>query len=330
MSSILRHDLYIAPIKSYIDPPRPQNRAIITHAHADHARAGHTHVLATPETIRIMKKRYGENCAETFQALNYGETLDIDGVKITLYPAGHILGSAQVLVEHKGRRAVVTGDYKRQPDPTCTPYEPITCDLLVTEATFALPVFNHPDAGNEIDRLLRSVANQPERCHLVAAYALGKTQRVIKLLREKGYDAPIYLHGSNSKLCETYEECGVHLGDLRTIENLKPQDLQGAIIIAPGSALRDRWSRRLPDPVLAQASGWMTIKQRAKQTGVELPLVISDHCDWNHLLQSIAETKAETIWVTHGRDDALIYECRKRGLTAEPLHLQGREEDLGE
>lgn len=328
--TFLRHDLYIEPIDAFIDPPWPKDRALITHGHADHARAGHNHVLATPETILIMKKRYGENCAGTFQAAEYGKPVAMGDVTVTFFPAGHVLGSAQILLEHKGMRVVVTGDYKRQKDPTCTPFEPVPCDLIVTEATFALPVFSHPDAGGEIRRLLESVAREPDRCHLISAYALGKCQRVIATLREQGYDKPVYLHGSMVRLCDTYRDCGINLGDLRKIEGQSKEDLKGSIVMAPTSAMREKWSRRLPDPILCAASGWMTIKQRAKQSGIELPLIVSDHCDWGDLLYSIRESGAHTVWVTHGREDALIHQCTAMGLTAEPLHLQGREEDDSE
>ena len=326
----LNHELYIEPIDTYIDPVRPVKRAIITHGHADHARAGHDHVLATPQTIDIMRHRYGANCAGTFQPLAFGERLAIDDVTVSLHPAGHILGSAQVLMEYGGKRAVVTGDYKTHPDSTAQTFELVPCDLFVTEATFGLPVFQHPDPMLEINRLLASVAAQPDRCHVIGAYALGKAQRVIKLIREAGHDAPIYLHGAQEKLCSYYMEQGIDLGDLRKALDREKESFRGHIVIAPPSALRDRWSRRLPDPVVCQASGWMTIKQRAKQSGVELPLVISDHADWNELTTTIAATGAQTIWVTHGREDALVHWCRQRGLAAEPLYLQGREEDLSE
>ena len=187
-----------------------------------------------------------------------------------------------------------------------------------------------PDPMLEINRLLASVAAQPERCHVIGAYALGKAQRVIKLIREAGHDAPIYLHGAQEKLCGYYMAQGIDLGDLRKALDREKDSFRGHIVIAPPSALRDRWSRRLPDPVVCQASGWMTIKQRAKQSGVELPLVISDHADWNELTTTIAATGAETVWVTHGREDALVHWCRQRGLASEPLYLQGREEDLSE
>jgi putative mRNA 3-end processing factor len=322
----LERNLRIAPIDVFIDPPQPRARAIITHGHADHARSGHGAVLATPDTIAIMKTRYGEDCAGSFQPLPFGETLDIDGVMVSLHPAGHILGSAQVLMEYAGQRIVVTGDYKRLPDRTAQPFELVECDLLVTEATFGLPVFQHPAPQAEIARLLRSVAAFPERAHVIGCYALGKAQRVISLLREAGYTAPIYLHGAMVRLCELYTERGISLGDLRHSLDVPKAELSGQIVIAPPSAIKDRWSRRLPDPVLAVASGWMSVKQRARQSGVELPLVISDHADWNELRQTIRETKAGTVWVTHGREDALVYWSQQQGLAAEPLNIEAYED----
>jgi putative mRNA 3-end processing factor len=322
----LTRDLRVAPIDIYIDPPRPQVRAIITHGHADHARSGHGAVLATPDTIAIMKARYGEDAAGRWDELPFGEKRQIDGVTVSLHPAGHILGSAQVLLEYAGQRIVVTGDYKRLDDRTAQPFELVKCDLLVTEATFGLPVFQHPKPADEIARLLRSVAVFPDRAHVIGCYALGKAQRVISLLRESGYDAPIYLHGAMIRLCALYEERGIALGDLRPSLDVPKAEFAGQIVIAPPSAIKDRWSRRLPDPVLAVASGWMSVKQRARQSGVELPLVISDHADWNELRQTITETEAETIWVTHGREDALVYWSQQQGLAAEPLRIEAYEE----
>ena len=322
----LDRDLHVKPIDAFIDPPRPRERAIITHGHSDHARSGHGAVLATPETIAIMKARYGEDCAGSFQGVPYGEPVQVDDVRVTFYPAGHVLGSAQVLLEHHGQRVVVTGDYKRGPDPTSLPFELVTCDLLVTEATFGLPVFQHPDPAGEIGRLLRSIAAHPDRAHVIGAYALGKAQRVIALLRQAGWEAPIYLHGAMVRLCELYEQLGVPLGDLRKAIDAPKLELAGQVVIAPPSALKDRWSRRLPDPVLSFASGWMSIKQRARQSLVELPLVISDHVDWNELRATVTDTGAQTVWVTHGREEALVHWCRQQGLEAEPLSIQGFEE----
>jgi putative mRNA 3-end processing factor len=325
----LTRDLRIAPIDVYIDPPQPQIRAIVTHGHADHARSGHGAVLATPDTIAIMKARYGEDAAGRWDELPFGEKRQIGPVTVSLHPAGHILGSAQVLLEYRGERIVVTGDYKRLADRTAQPFELVKCDLLVTEATFGLPVFQHPKPADEIARLLRSVAAFPERAHVIGCYALGKAQRVISLLRESGYDAPIYLHGAMIRLCALYEARGIPLGDLRPSLDVPKGQLAGQIVIAPPSAIKDRWSRRLPDPVLAVASGWMSVKQRARQSGVELPLVISDHADWNELRETIRETQARTIWVTHGREDALVYWSQQQGLAAEPLRIEAYD-DAGE
>jgi putative mRNA 3-end processing factor len=327
MMKLLRHDLYIEPIGTYIDPPFPVDKAIITHGHSDHARSGHGAILATPETIGIIKLRYGANAAKSYQPVQYREPVHIGPVAVTLYPAGHILGSAQVLLEYNGCRAVVSGDYKRNCDGTCPGFEPLKCDIFVTEATFGLPIFQHPEPGSEIQKLLTSMKNFPERSHLIAAYPLGKAQRVIKLLRQAGYEEPVYLHGSMISMCNFYQENGIDLGDLRKATGLPKEALKGAIVIAPPSALKEPWSRRMQDPVLSMASGWMTVKQRVRQRGIELPLVISDHADWNELKTTIRETGAGEIWVTHGREDALVHWCTSQGLRAAPLHLQGREEE---
>jgi putative mRNA 3-end processing factor len=180
----------------HIDPTRPVERALITHAHSDHARAGHGAVLATQETLDLMRLRYGENFAGSIQPARYGEGVSLGGAKVTFHPAGHVLGSAQIVVEANGLRVVASGDYKNVPDPTCAPFELVPCDVFITEATFALPVFRHGDADGEIAKLLHSVALFPERAHLVGAYSLGKAQRVIALLRKAGYEAPLYLHGA--------------------------------------------------------------------------------------------------------------------------------------
>lgn len=319
--------LYCAPAGVYIDPARPVPRAIITHGHSDHARAGHGAVLATPETVAVMKLRLGADGAGRFEAVQPGHALTLNGVSVRLVPAGHILGSAQVVLEWKGQRAVVSGDYKRSADPTCAPFEPIACDVFVTEATFALPVFRHEPAVREVARLLASLRRNPDRAHLVGAYGLGKCQRVIRLARDAGYDAPIYLHGAHLAMTELYQQLGVDLGDIRPVPDAKPAALAGALVLCPPSAVSDRWSRRFPDPVTAFASGWMRIKGRVRQSGVELPLVISDHADWPELIETVLETGAGEVWVTHGRDDALVYELTRRGLKARALALVGFEDE---
>ncbi|MGH8010844.1 MAG: ligase-associated DNA damage response exonuclease, partial [Candidatus Binatia bacterium] len=231
--------LYCPPGDFYIDPVRPVERALITHGHSDHARSGHTHVLATPETLDIMALRYGANFAETTQPINLGETLTINGVRVSFHGAGHVLGSAQIAVEKDGIRIVASGDYKRADDPTCAPFEPVACDVFITEATFALPVFRHPDASHEIATLLKSTRQFPERAHLVGAYSLGKAQRVIKLIRNAGYSEPIYIHGALEKICDYYQSQGIDLGPLEpaTLERDEAQpDFAGKIIVGPPSA----------------------------------------------------------------------------------------------
>ena len=322
-----RKGLYCRPGGFHIDPYGGAKRAVVTHGHSDHARPGHDHVLATQETLAVMKARLGTPARAGSQAVAYGERITIGDVAVTLLPAGHVLGSAQVLIEWKGARVVVSGDYKRSPDPTCPPFEPVPCDLFITEATFALPVFQHGDAGEEVAKLLKSRAQFPDRAHVVGVYGLGKCQRLIALLREAGYDRPIYLHGALIECCALYESFGVRLGELRAATGAPRDELKGEIVLAPPSAIADRWSRRLPDPVTAFASGWMRVRARARQQGVELPLVISDHADWCELVETIAETGASEIWVTHGRVDALLHHIKTRGLKGRALALIGREDE---
>ena len=311
----------------HIDPLRPVGKALITHGHSDHARPGHGAVLATQETLDFMRLRYGDDFAGTTQAVRYGETITLDGVTVSFHPAGHVLGSAQIAVAHNGMRIVASGDYKDVADPTCAPFELVRCDVFITEATFGLPVFRHGDPAREIDKLLHSVALFPERAHLVGAYSLGKAQRAIALIRAAGYDAPIYLHGAMEKITRYYESRGVALGDLRPVRGMKKADLAGTITLAPPSATSDIWTRRFPDPVTAFASGWMRVRARARQRGVELPLVISDHADWDGLTATIDASGASEIWVTHGQEDALVHWCTTKGLAARPLDLVGYGEE---
>jgi putative mRNA 3-end processing factor len=322
-----RHGLYCRPGGFHVDPSGAVDRAVITHGHSDHARPGHDHVLATRETLAIMQVRFGTPASRGSQAVAYGEALQIGEVTVMLVPAGHVLGSAQVVIGWQGRRVVVSGDYKRSADPTCPPYEVVPCDLFITEATFALPVFQHADASEEVAKLLTSREQFPERAHVVGVYGLGKCQRVIALLRKAGYARPIWLHGALAECCALYESFGVALGALKPATSAKREELKGEVVLGPPSALADRWSRRLPDPLTAFASGWMRVRARARQRGVELPLVISDHADWNELVATIEETGAEEVWVTHGREDALLYHIHSTGRRGRALALIGREDE---
>lgn len=323
--------LHIKPAGVFVDPQRPVPRAVVSHGHADHARPGHGTVWATPATLAVMRTRLGENAFGQGIPLPYRQVVELGDVRLWLAPAGHVLGSAQVVIEHAGSRVVYSGDYKRRTDPTIEAFEAVPCDVFITEATFGLPVFRQPPATTEIAKLLASLATFPERCHVVGAYALGKAQRLIGELRAQGYDRTIHLHGALLPLCRLYERFGVALGPLTAAtvgEKGKPRaDLAGQIVIAPPSAIADRWARRLPDVLPAMASGWMQVRQRARQRGIELPLVISDHADWDELLATVAETGAAEVWITHGREEALQHALEARGIRARALSLIGFDEE---
>lgn len=321
--------LYCPPGDFYIDPTRPVARALITHAHSDHARPGHGAVLATRQTLDVMAIRLGADFAGETQAIGYGKPLAVGGVEVTFHPAGHVLGSAQIEVAHRGLTIVAAGDYKRAPDPTCAAFEPVPCEVFVTEATFGLPVFRHPPPREEIGRLLASLTLFPERAHLVGVYALGKAQRVIRLLRDAGYDAPIHIHGALAPLCDYYAAEGVALGRLEsaTVERGRGAGFGGQVVLGPPSAFAGPWVRRFADPLIAFASGWMGVRARARQRGVELPLIVSDHCDWTELTATLTELAPRETWVTHGREEALVRWCALHALAARPLRLVGYEDE---
>ena len=316
----------MVPADAWIDPSRAVERALVTHGHADHARGGHGQTIATPETLAIMELRYFTREGAT--PVSYGETLQLKGgVKATYVPAGHVLGSAQILLEHAGERVVVTGDYKRRADPTCRPFEVTPCDIFITEATFGLPLFCHPPIAQEIRKLLDRLVAHPDRCVLVGAYALGKAQRVIAELRAAGHDEPIYLHGALERMCRLYQEFGVDLGELRLVSEANKDDMRGRVVMCPPAALNDRWSRRLPEPITAMASGWMRVRQRARQRNVELPLVISDHADWGELTRTVEEVNPHETWITHGREEALLRWHQLHQRRARALALVGYEDE---
>ncbi len=321
-----REGIHLPTIDWWIDPSRAVDKALVTHGHADHARGGHGEVWATAETRDIIALRYETPAGG--QSVAYNAPVGIgDGITATFLPAGHVLGSAQILLERGGERIIVTGDYKRRPDPTCAPFQAAPCDILITEATFGLPIFTHPPIEREIGRLLEARQTNPERSVLVGAYALGKAQRVIAELRRAGYHDTIWLHGAMMAMCELYEAHGVKLGPLALVAETPREALKGQIIVCPPSALNSTWARRMPDPINAMASGWMRVRQRAVQRNVELPLIISDHCDWNELTDTILELSPQETWITHGREDALLHWCALHQMRARALELVGREED---
>jgi len=320
--------LYCPPGDFFIDPVRQVDRAVITHGHADHARKGHGAVLATPETLAVMAVRYGENFTATRQPAAYGETTMISGVAVALIPAGHIFGSAQVVVEKDGLVIAVAGDFKRRADPTCAPFELPRAHVYVTEATFALPVFRHPDAQAETARLLASLRDFPERAHLVGAYSLGKAQRMIKLLRDAGYDDAIFVHDAVAKLSALYEDFGVRLGRLVALGSdaeVEAAGYAGRVVLAPPQSRND--AIPFADPLTIFCSGWMGVRKLAKSRGGEFNLVISDHADWDELTQTAKDIAPDDLWITHGREDALMRWAELNGMNAQALNMVGYENE---
>ena len=310
--------LYCEAGDFYVDPMRKVPRAVITHGHSDHARSGHEAALATAETLAVMAARYGEKFAGTRQHMRFGETITLGGASVTLKPTGHIIGSAQVVIEVNGKRVVVSGDYKRARDPTCPPFEPVPCDIFITEATFGLPLFRHPNAADEAAKLLHALRLFPDRPHMIGAYSLGKAQRLIALFREAGHTAPIYVDAATAKLCAVYAAHGVLLGDIRPLAAATPAELNGAIVVGMADL-----PEGTNDPVTAYASGWMRTRKRAKAANVDLPLIVSDHADWLELTQTIEDVAPGELWITHGEEAALLHWASTKGIRARPLSIAG-------
>ncbi len=302
----------------YIDPAQPVERAVITHAHLDHARTGSRSYLATPETARLLSARLGPGTR--VQEAAYGEAVDMNGVRLSLHPAGHMLGSAQVRLERGGEVWVVTGDFKREADPTCAPFELLRCHGLVTESTFGLPVFRWPapaDVLADIGAWWRRNAQSGGACVLFA-YAAGKAQRVLAAVGEG--PGPILVHGALERMNQVYREAGVRLPPTQPLtDDLRREDFAGALVIAPPTADGAPWMRRLPGPSKAFASGWMQIRGLRRRRAVDRGFVLSDHADWGGLIDTVFESGAERVWVTHGYTDEMVRYLREKGLAAEAI-----------
>lgn len=293
------HGFYCPRGDFYIDPWRPVDRAVITHAHADHARGGSRHYLAAAPSGAILRHRLGQEIS--LQLLDYNEPLNMNGVMVSLHPAGHILGSAQVRIEAGGQVLVASGDYKTDGDATCSAFEPLACHTFVTESTFGLPVFNWQPQHTVLAAINHWwKANQDQgRTSVLFAYALGKAQRVLA-----GLDStigPIFTHGAVEAINAYYRQQGIALPDTRPVSSVAdPRRFEGAIVIAPPSANTSSWTKRFKRVSQAFASGWMHIRGHRRRRSVDRGFVLSDHCDWPGLNWAIAETGAETVWVTHG------------------------------
>jgi putative mRNA 3-end processing factor len=313
--------LYCKQGDFYIDPWKPVKRAIVTHAHADHAYRGNRRYLVVKESESLSRIRLDHGAKISTQ--EYGKTSSINGVKVSFHPAGHILGSAQVRVEYKGEIWVVSGDYKLTPDATCAPFEPVKCHNFITEATFGLPIYRWPPTSQIFDEInawwRRNI--EREKASVLFAYALGKAQRVMSGLdRSLG---PVYTHGSVERLTQAYRDSGVDLPKTTyagSVTNKK--DFIGSMIIAPPSAQASTWLRRFGTQSTGFASGWMMVRGARRQRAVDRGFVLSDHADWPELLQAIRATEAETVYVTHGFAPEVVRYLNETGMNAEPLKTQ--------
>ena len=322
-----KEGLYCIPGDFFIDPILPVEKALITHAHSDHARPNNKYILCSSETKDIMKLRYGDKYCQSCQVVNYNESIKIKDVYVKVLPAGHILGSVQFLIQYHGHRLLISGDYKRRFDLTCLPYEVTNCHTFITEATFGLPIFKHPPEKKEIQKLINSIKNNKDSTHLIGVYALGKCQRLISILRSIGYDKTIYLHGALFKISEYYNNKFNNMGIIKNVSSATPVSLKNNLILCPPSSLNDKWSQKFINIVKGYASGWMQIRQRIKQKNIEVPLVISDHADWDEILQTVEDVVPEEVLVTHGREEALVYFLKQQKYKSNALNLIGFEDE---
>lgn len=309
--------LYCPPGDFYVDPWRPVDKAVVTHAHGDHLTRGCGRYLVSEEGARVTRVRLDSEAV--VETLPYGRSITQNGVTISLHPAGHILGSAQVRLEYKGHVAVVSGDYKVEPDPTTTPFEVVPCHTFVTESTFGLPIYHWPSADG-VRRRMNAwwAANRDAgRASIVFAYALGKAQRVLAMLDPA--TGPIYTHGAVERLNTAYRETGIDLPPTTYATAERGKDWGGAMVVAPPSAHGSTWIRRFGDASTAFASGWMTVRGRRRRRGVDRGFVVSDHVDWTGLTETIRATGCERLLVTHGSVDSVVRWAREQGLDAHPL-----------
>lgn len=299
----------------YIDPWKPVDRAVITHAHADHARWGHASYLCAEPGEGVLRTRMGDKAA--IESIPYGERLSLGDATVSLHPAGHVLGSAQVRVEHRGEVWVVSGDYKRNVDPTCTPFEPVRCHTFITESTFGLPVYSWPESHHVFDDMKRwrERAHADGRSCLLMTYALGKAQRILHGMQD--FHGPILVHGAIEKLLPAYRDAGIDLPEVLPASAEQAKATKGKVLIlAPPSAAGSPWVKKFGPLSTGFASGWMAIRGTRRRRALDRGFVLSDHADWNGLQQTIRETGAERVGVTHGTTDVMVRWLKEQGLDA--------------
>ena len=310
--------LYCPAGDFHIDPWRPVRRAVITHGHSDHARAGMGEYHAAADGTGILRWRLGD---VPLIEHGHGQPFDLGGVRVSLHPAGHVLGSAQVRIEQGERVWVASGDYKRQPDPTCAPFEVVPCDTFVTEATFALPVYRWQETPEVASEILAWQAECAARgvAAVLLCYALGKAQRLLAELGRLGA-RKLWLHGAMVAGVEAYRAAGIALPETRAVGEIeRHEDSAGALVFAPPSAAGTPWMKRFRGAQFGFASGWMRVRGNRRRRGYERGFVVSDHADWPALLQTVAECGARRVIATHGDPTALIRVLRERGVQADTL-----------
>ena len=328
MLRITERGLYCETADLYIDPWLPVDRAVITHAHGDHARWGSRHYMASTEGARVLRTRLGSDAS--IQLLDYHEVRHINGVAISLVPAGHILGSAQIRLEHKGDVWVVSGDYKTEPDPTCSPFEPVRCHTFITESTFGLPIYRWCAQEETFADIRTWWRHNKEhgQASLIYAYALGKAQRILAGVLDADI-GPVYTHGAVERLTTDYRDSGIALHPTTPVSSLpKKSDYAGSLIIAPPSAAGSPWLRRFGDTSTAFASGWMQVRGARRRRSLDRGFVLSDHVDWPALIDTIEATGAEQVLVTHGYREQVVRYLNERGLSAQAIasHWEGEDE----
>lgn len=312
--------LYCPAGDFYIDPWKPVDRALITHAHADHARPGSNQYHAASPGIGLLKKRLGNDTA--IQAHNFGQAVSLGGAIVSFHPAGHVLGSAQVRIDVGGEIWVISGDYKCDDDPSCEAFEAVPCNVFITEATFALPIYRWDPIEQVMDQLLRWWRSNEAsgKASVVFCYALGKAQRLLAEIGARS-NRPIFVHGAVDALLPAYREAGIELPDtIPVLDRPKDKSFAGELVIAPPSAFGSPWMQRLGECGTAFASGWMRVRGHRRRRGFDEGFVLSDHADWPGLLQTIDTTGAEKVYATHGYSDTLARYLREaKDIEAEPL-----------
>ena len=313
--------LYVPAGDFFIDPLLPVAQAVVTHAHGDHARSGSGRYQVAAAGMGLMRERLGADSLIDGRA--YGERFAMGAVTVSLHPSGHVLGAAQVRMEQAGRVVVVSGDYKREADPTCAPFEPVPCDVFVTESTFGLPVYRWPPMDQVLDELLGWWEDCARRKvpAVLFCYALGKAQRILAELARRT-DRAVHLHGAMLRLVQSYREAGVAMVPTEPVsESAHGRDFAGELIMAPPSAAGSPWMKRFARASTGFASGWMQIRGNRRRRGYDRGFVVSDHADWPGLLRSIEESQASRVYVTHGDGATLIRYLRELGHDAVALRV---------